>query len=123
MEKTLHLVIGASENRDRYSNMAINALVDHHKDVIAIGNRKGAVAGVTFDTALNMEWKGRVDTITLYINPSRQPAYYDYILALHPRRVIFNPGTENAELVTMLEAANIAAVEACTLVMLSIGNY
>jgi hypothetical protein len=64
-----------------------------------------------------------VDTVTLYLGPDRHPEYYDYILSLHPKRVIFNPGTENPELASILTEKGIEATEACTLVLLSIGQY
>lgn len=119
MKKTL--VIGASENPDRYSYKAINALVSHHHDVVAIGLREGHVAGVSFDSEKqNFE---NIDTVTLYVGPQNQPEYYSYIIGLHPRRVIFNPGTENPEFISKLESAGIYPEIACTLVLLSTGQY
>lgn len=119
MKKTL--VIGASENPDRYSNKAIKALVTHGHEVVAIGLRSGEVAGVTFDS----EKKAfeNVDTVTLYVGPKNQPEYYEYILSLQPQRVIFNPGTENSEYIKRLEAAGIYPEIACTLVLLATGQY
>jgi len=115
------LVIGASENPERYSNKAIHALVSYSHEVVAIGLRKGEVAGVSFDS----EKKAfeNVDTVTLYIGPQNQPEYYSYILDLKPRRVIFNPGTENPELISKLENAGIYPEIACTLVLLATGQY
>lgn len=119
MKKTL--VIGASENPDRYSNKAIKALVSHNHEVVAIGLRAGEVAGITFDS----EKKAfeNVDTVTLYVGPQNQPEYYHYILNLKPQRVIFNPGTENPELISQLKSANIYPEIACTLVLLATGQY
>ena len=119
MKKTL--VIGASENPDRYSNKAISALVSHQHDVVAIGLRVGEVAGVSF----NSEKKAfeNVDTVTLYVGPKNQPEYYTYILNLNPKRVIFNPGTENPEFISKLETAGIYTEIACTLVLLATGQY
>ena len=119
MKKTL--VIGASEKPDRYSNKAIHALVYHHQEVVAIGMRTGEVAGVPF----NSEKKDieNVDTVTLYIGPQNQPEYYSYIQGLKPRRVIFNPGTENPEFIAHLEKTGIQTELACTLVLLSTGQY
>jgi uncharacterized protein len=119
MKKTL--VIGASENPDRYSNKAIKALVSHQHEVVAIGLRAGEVAGVSF----NSEKKAfeNVDTVTLYIGPQNQPEYYNYVLGLKPQRVIFNPGTENPEFITKLEAAGVYPEVACTLVLLATGQY
>lgn len=116
-----NLVIGASLKPYRYSNMAIRRLVSHDLPVKAIGLRKGDVSGVEID--LGKPSYKEVDTVLLYINPRRQPYYADYILRLKPRRVIFNPGTENPELEQMLNENNIQTVEACSLVMLSSGQY
>lgn len=115
------LVIGASEKPDRYSNMAIRLLLKNGKQVVAIGSRTGQVEGVFIQEGLpNFEY---IHTITLYINPSIQKKYYEYILALHPKRIIFNPGTENHELKEMAEAAGIKSEEACTLVLLNLNLY
>ncbi|CAN5712614.1 CoA-binding protein [soil metagenome] len=121
MDQKKTLVIGASENKSRYSNLAINKLSLHQHPVVAIGRKKGIVGNTTIETEkLPFE---NVDTVTLYLNPSHQAAYYDYILSLHPNRIIFNPGTENEELVSLAKANNIKAMEACTLVLLSTGQY
>ena len=119
MKKTL--VIGASENPHRYSNKAIRALVSHQHEVVAIGLRKGEVAGVSFDS----EKKAfeNIDTVTMYVGPQNQPEYYSYILGLNPHRVIFNPGTENPEFIAQLQAAGIYPEIACTLVLLATGQY
>jgi len=119
MKKTL--VIGASENPDRYSNKAIKALVTHNHEVVAIGLRPGQVNGISF----NSEKKDfeNIDTVTMYIGPQNQPEYYQYILNLKPQRVIFNPGTENPEFISKLESAGIYPEIACTLLLLSTGQY
>lgn len=115
------LVIGASEKPERYSNKAIKALLTHEHPVHAIAPRSGEVENVRFETEkINFQ---DVDTVTLYVGPRIQKEYYDYIIGLKPKRVIFNPGTENAEFYTKLKAQNIKAEEACTLVLLSIGAY
>jgi hypothetical protein len=119
MKKTL--VIGASENPERYSFKAINALVQHGHEVVALGLRPGNVAGIQFET--EKKPFGNIDTVTLYVGPKNQPEYYDYIIALKPRRVIFNPGTENPEFVEKLEAAGIYPEIACTLVLLATGQF
>lgn len=116
------LVLGASERTDRYSNIAINSLVTHGHKVYAIGAKPGSAAGVEWSNE-QIQWPEDIDTITLYLNPNNQKPYYDYILSLNPRRVIFNPGTENPELIQMLNERSIEPVIACTLVMLSVGNY
>lgn len=119
MKKTL--VIGASENPERYSNKAIHALINHGHEVVAIGLRPGTVAGVPF----NAEKKAfrDIDTVTLYVGPQNQPEYYDYVIGLKPNRVIFNPGTENPEFIEKLKAAGIYPEVACTLVLLATGQF
>lgn len=119
MKKTL--VLGATPHPNRYANLAVHALLRHRHEVVPVGIRKGEVAGLTIlnDKPLVPD----VDTITLYVGPQRQPEYYDYLLSLHPRRIIFNPGTENPELEALARSAGIETVEGCTLVMLSIGTY
>lgn len=121
MVKKVTLVIGASNNPDRYSFQAIRRLRNYGHPVIAFGKRSGKVADVDIQTEWNSNWD--VDTVTLYLNPSSQVVYYHQILDVKPNRVIFNPGTENPEFVALLKEAGIATEEACTLVMLSIGNY
>lgn len=115
------LVLGASENPARYSNIAINRLTAYKHPVVAIGRRIGHVAGV--DIIKDTPEMDDIDTITLYLNPTNQLPYHDYILSLKPKRVIFNPGTENTELEDKLKANDIEPIEACTLVMLSTGQY
>lgn len=115
------LVIGASEKSDRYAYKAITQLVKAGHPVIAFGPRKGTVAGIDFETEWNSNWK--VDTITLYINPDRLELYKTAILALHPKRVIFNPGTEHPDFIHELKTNGIEAEVACTLVLLSLHDY
>jgi len=120
MEK-LTLVIGASTNPDRYSFMAIRSLVIHHYKVFALGLREGKVHGVTISRPFPEI--GHVHTVTMYVGKRNQPFFYDYILSLNPERVIFNPGSENAEFEGMLEEKGIEVLHACTLVMLAQGSY
>ena len=115
------LVLGASMNEDRYSNRAIKKLMAHGFEVVALGNKEGEVDGVEIKKELYPF--ENIHTITLYLNPQNQKAYYDYILSLKPKRVIFNPGTENAELQELLKQNNIEFEEACTLVMLGMGVF
>ncbi|QIE59010.1 CoA-binding protein [Rasiella rasia] len=119
MKKTL--VLGASLKPERYSNMAIQRLVMYNHPVKAIGLREGEVAGVEIST--EKEEYEEIDTVTLYLNPSRQEAYYNYIISLHPKRVIFNPGTENPKFYKLLRENNIKVEEACTLVLLGTNQY
>jgi uncharacterized protein len=115
------LVLGASENPARYSYLAINRLKNNNHPVIAIGKKKGTVAGVAIETEKTEAID--IDTITLYLSPQNQKEYYDYIISLHPKRIIFNPGTENDELAGLALKNNIKTIEACTLVLLSTGQY
>ncbi len=121
MENNKTLVLGASENSSRYSNMAIRRLTDKGYPVIAIGNKKGKVNNVEIITEQVADKD--IDTVTLYLNPINQKPYYDYILSLKPRRIIFNPGTENDELERLALKEGINVLESCTLVMLSTGQY
>tara|TARA_B110000967_G_C18686176_1_gene460643 strand:- start:357 stop:722 length:366 start_codon:yes stop_codon:yes gene_type:complete len=121
MSKKITLVLGASLNPDRYSNMAIHRLCAHKIEVTAFGMRKGSVCAVEIDTELQ-PYKD-IHTVTLYLNPTRQKAYYEYVVGLKPSRVIFNPGTENPELYKLLEEASIDYEAACTLVLLSTNQY
>lgn len=115
------LVIGASTNPSRYSFRAIQQLIIHGHPVLAIGKKEGEVGGVKISTEKKM-FKD-IDTVTLYLNKKNQESFYDYILDLNPKRVLFNPGTENEELQKLLTKSNIAFEEACTLVLLGTGQY
>ncbi len=119
MKKTI--VIGASDNPERYSYKATVALKKHDHEVIPIGIKEGEINGVKISTSKAKI--DNVDTVTLYVGPKNQPDWYDYIISLNPKRVVFNPGTENPEFEKLLNEKNIETIEACTLVMLSIGNY
>jgi hypothetical protein len=121
MEKKKTLVLGASDNPSRYSYLAINSLRRNGYPVMAIGKKTGKVGDVEIDK--NQQEASDIDTVTLYLNPSNQKEYYDYILSLNPKRIIFNPGTENEELYELAEKKGIQTMEACTLVMLSTGQY
>jgi len=115
------LVIGASENPGRYSNLAIKKLLSHGHPVVALGKRKGTVGTVVIET--EKKPMDGIDTVTLYLNPLNQQEYYDYIFSLRPRRIIFNPGAENETLEALAQQKGIMAQEACTLVLLSTGQY
>ncbi len=119
MKKTL--VLGASEKPERYSNIAVNRLLAHGHPVVAVGARKGQIGIVAIENVFPAETK--VDTLTLYLNPKAQEKFYDDILALKPKRIIFNPGTENPELETLASQQGIETMNACTLVMLSTGQF
>ena len=115
------MVIGASENPGRYASIAIGMLTRHGHKIFPIGLRKGTILG--FPILTGRPVIPDVDTVTLYIRPEIQKTMYDYILSLKPKRIIFNPGTENPEFEKMASEQGIETLEACTLVMLSIGNY
>ncbi len=115
------LVIGASTNPARYSNMAIKKLVGKQQPTIALGLRDGEVEGVKIEKEHIIY--PDIDTVTLYIGPRNQPEYYDYLIALKPKRVIFNPGTENPELYKILRDNNIEFQNSCTLVLLGTNQY
>jgi uncharacterized protein len=119
LKKTL--VLGASDNPARYSYLAINKLREHGHPVIAIGKKISTVADVEVQTE-KTDIAG-LDTVTLYLNPTNQKAYYDYILSQHPKRVIFNPGAENREFEDLLQKQGIQTIEACSLVLLGTGQF
>ncbi|MBD3637456.1 MAG: CoA-binding protein [Crocinitomicaceae bacterium] len=110
------LIIGASTNPSRYAYLATNMLLDDGHEVHLHGLREGQVRGITIQTEQKMI--ENLDTITLYVGPRNQQSLYDYIVKLNPKRVIFNPGTENPELYDLLRENNIEVVVACTLVMI-----
>ncbi len=115
------LVLGASLNPVRASYDAVQRLKANGHAVEAVGGTAGQLDGISI-----VEGKPEledIDTITLYLGPKRQPDFYDYILALQPRRIIFNPGTENQELASLAKAQGIEVENACTLVMLSLNSY
>lgn len=120
MNKTT-VVIGASDNPTRYSYMATQSLIKHGHKVIPLGLREGKIGDQAIITG-KPQLTG-VDTVTLYLNPLNQKSWYEYILGLNPKRILFNPGTENPEFYGLAKEKGIECTEACTLVLLSIGNY
>ncbi|NLB02712.1 MAG: CoA-binding protein [Bacteroidales bacterium] len=119
--KNKTLIIGASTNPERYAYKAAEQLLAHKHDIYLLGNRPGELFGREIINSQQMY--PDVDTVSLYLSGKNQGSYYDYILSLQPRRVIFNPGTENPELQSMLQKASIDAQEACTLVLLATGQF
>ena len=115
------VVIGASINPERYSNKAVNKLLEYNHTVYALGLKEGVIKNININTSLPL-LKG-IDTVTLYINPTNQTDWYDYVLSLKPKRVIFNPGTENKTFENLLHQNNIETIEACTLVLLATHQY
>jgi predicted CoA-binding protein len=119
MKKTL--VLGASTKSERYSNMAVKALLKHGHEVIAVGRDAGEIDGL--DIQRDFPADQVFDTVTLYLNPTHQKEYYQSVLALKPKRIIFSPGAENREFEKLAQAKGIQTEEACTLVLLSTNQY
>lgn len=119
MKKTL--VLGASLKQHRYSNLAVNRLLDNGIQTEAFGLREGKIREVDIKT--DFEHFQDIHSITLYIGKQHQSEYVERILKLHPKRVIFNPGTENPELYEILKNNGIEVEVACTLVLLGTGQY
>lgn len=117
------VILGATTNKERYAYTAAERLAQHKHPIVPIGIKKGEVLG---QPILNLKERPQVediDTVTMYINPTNQKAWEDYILSLKPNRIIFNPGTENPQLEASANQIGIETINACTLVMLSVGNY
>ncbi|MBP9068526.1 MAG: CoA-binding protein [Bacteroidia bacterium] len=115
------VIIGASSNPERYSYKATMSLKAHGHKVYPVGVKHGDIEGEKILT--NKPVPSDVDTVTVYLSAKNQKDWYEYILSLKPKRIIFNPGAENPELVEKAKTLGIESIEACTLVLLSIGNY
>lgn len=121
MKNKKTLVLGASHKPERYAYKAITMLVEKGHSVLAIGQNSGEVAGIKIQTkAIPIK---NIDTVTLYLNPGRQRDYYNFIVEAKPKRVIFNPGTENPEFYQLLQLNDIKVEVACTLVLLATNQY
>jgi uncharacterized protein len=121
LKKTV--LVGATPNQSRYAYLAATMLDDYQHETVLLGIQKGDING---NEILDIRQKPAiedVDTITLYIGPKRQPEWYDYLLGLKPKRIIFNPGTENDEFENLAKQQGIEAMEACTLVLLRSHQY
>lgn len=119
MKKTL--ILGATDNPARYAFLAAQRLTRAGHPIVPVGIKKGELMGQTIINDKKIQKD--IHTITLYVGTQNQVEWYDYILKTQPKRIIFNPGTENSELQDLAEAQGIETIEACTLVMLSVGNY
>jgi predicted CoA-binding protein len=117
------VIIGATTNPSRYAYIAAGMLTEYNHEIIPVGIKKGEVYGKSILDINQRPPVSQVDTVTLYIGPQHQPEHFDYILSLKPKRVIFNPGTENPEFEKMIENTGAEALEACTLVLLRSGQY
>jgi predicted CoA-binding protein len=115
------LILGATTNESRYAYLAANKLVKNGHSIVNVGIKEGEVAGAAIEKPEIIH--NDIDTITLYVGPQHQEELYDYILQTNPKRIIFNPGTENSELKQMANDKGIETEYACTLVLLSIGQY
>lgn len=115
------MIIGATPDPSRYAYKAAHMLTHYGHPIVNIGIKKGQVAGVAIEKAVAPMLA--IDTVTLYIGVAIQPQYYDYIIQTRPRRVIFNPGTENPAFEHLLQENGIEPLYACTLVLLSTGQY
>ena len=121
MKKTV--IIGATPNRGRYAFLAAQMLKEYQHEIVPVSIKAGEVLGTPILDLRTKPPVADVDTVTMYIGPRHQPEWYDYILSLKPKRIIFNPGTENDEFEKKAEALGIEALEACTLVMLRSFQY
>ncbi|MBB6131869.1 CoA-binding protein [Mucilaginibacter lappiensis] len=115
------LVLGATPDASRYAYLAANRLVSKGHTIVNVGIKSGEVAGVSIEKPETIHHD--IDTVTLYVGPQNQPPLYNYILDTNPKRIIFNPGTENSELRRLANEKGIQTENACTLVLLSIGDY
>lgn len=120
-EKKKTLVVGGSIKPERYSNIAMRKLLMFDHPVVSIGLREGQVRDIEIQTGFPELTD--IHTITLYVGPQNQPQYYDYLLALNPKRIVFNPGTENIEFREMAEQKGIETIYHCTLIMLDEGIF
>lgn len=122
-DKKKTVIIGATPNPSRYAYAAAHMLTRFGHTIVPLSIKKGTVAGKDI---LDLRAKpdiADVDTVTLYIGPQNQPEWYDYIINLSPKRIIFNPGTENTEFIHLARQHDIEPVMGCTLVMLQTGTY
>lgn len=117
------VVLGASTNPARYAFMAAHQLKEKQIDFVPVGLKEGEVAGQKILDIRQRPFVANVDTVTLYIGPQNQKEWYDYVLSLKPKRIIFNPGAENPELSQLADQQGIETTEACTLVLLRTGQY
>ncbi len=115
------LVVGASTSPERYSYKAAKMLLNHGHEIELLGTKKGEIEGHQIENK-NLQYTD-IDTVTLYIGAKHQPEMYKYLIDLKPRRIIFNPGTENLEFEQLANTSGIIIEEACTLVLLSTGQY
>ncbi len=117
------VIIGATTNTGRYAYMAAERLSGASVEFVPVGIKKGTVFGQPILPIKEKPMVNDVHTVTMYIGPQNQPKWYAYILSLNPKRIVFNPGTENDEFQNLARQRNIEIVQGCTLVMLGVGTY
>ena len=117
------VIIGATPNVSRYAYKAAERLLGANIEFVPVGIKVGEVFGESILPIREKPLVKNVHTVTMYIGPQNQPEWYDYILSLNPKRIVFNPGTENDELQELAQKQGIEVVEGCTLVMLGVGTY
>jgi len=117
------VILGATTNPQRYAYIAADRLLKAGHEIVPVGIKKGEVFGYKILDVTSSPMVDEVDTITMYVGPQHQKNLYDYITQLHPKRVVFNPGSENPELEKLLRSEGVEVVEGCTLVMLSTNQY
>jgi predicted CoA-binding protein len=122
MSKERVVIVGASNNPERYSHRALLLLRKHGHEVVPVHPKLAEIEGIPVVADLSLI-AGPVDTVTMYVGPAISSGLQDKLIALKPRRVIFNPGAENASLAEALQKAGIACEEACTLVLLNTGQF
>ena len=122
-EKKRTAIVGATPNPARYAYLAAQMLTSYGHPIVPLSIKKGSVAGVELMDLREQPPLEDIDTITLYLGPKNQPEWYDYLLGLQAKRLIFNPGTENPELSQLCHERGIETLNACTLVMLRSGTY
>lgn len=117
------MIVGATTNRGRYAYLAAEMLTEYGNEIVPVGIKKGDVLGKEILDIRSKPSVTDIDTLTLYIGPDHQPEWYDYLLGLKPKRIIFNPGTENEEFQRKATQQGVEVLEACTLVMLRSNQY
>ncbi|RAI91627.1 CoA-binding protein [Algoriphagus yeomjeoni] len=122
MEK-LTLIVGATTNKSRFAYFAADRLANNGIPFLPIGIKSGEVFGHKILDLRSKPDLHNIHTITLYIGPAHQEEWIDYLISLQPKRIIFNPGTENPVFFQKAKAAGIDVLPACTLVMLNTNQY
>lgn len=115
------VVLGASPNPSRTSYLAAKVLMQKGYAVTAYGNRTGKIDQLAISDHVPNAVHRQIDAITIFLKPERQKKYYDYILSTNPKSIIFNPGTENPELIKMARNKKINIISCCTIALSAVG--